>query len=229
LVKRNSESNITYNPSELVLEFMNATDNAFSFLSSWPGFMHDFKVQVLTPNGFKQVRPDEVKSFFFAESLFITKVFTVTISYGDRELYINTLVRLHKGQDNSRTEYALWQWLKVLGFENQPATSGDWVITLERIREIVNSAATVLKTTITQISEADHHVLKALKEIVQQIIIDEQLRMKKEALKTKISTANDAFHAKDFNKVVSILEPIKDDLPESQMKKLLYALGKLKK
>ena len=183
------------------------------------------EVEVLRGLDYESVKLEEVDMpvDFAAHVRFITPRFNVTLTYTGYEGEIQTLIRLGPDTRVSTETYALWQWLEAFGVSDPRAEGGGRMQTLEDIRESVTGTAEVLKAHVDRIANADRGVLERLQILVHQLWLEEQAQMAEDDHRSRAAAAGEAFHAKNYGRVVALLAPIESRLTRSESMKLAYA------
>lgn len=209
--------------SEIVREFLEAAAEAFSFLTSERGYSQG--TQVLSSVHEQPVEPEQLDQggFFYASVEFETASLRVRISYGDRELDINTLVSLQPPALGAGKEYGLWEWIAALGIPDHRTTHAEWVLTSGRMRETVRQSAQVLHDHYDRITAADAGVFATL-ELERNRRQEEWQEQERERGHRRIAAqAAQAFRRRDYAQVVTLLDPLGERLTAGERRKLEYA------
>jgi hypothetical protein len=203
----------------LVETFFAETARAFQPLVSSPNARWHPQLRHATRNGLEFTTPDRIDGFFFAECEFQTSELMGDISFGDRELLINTVVS-PRGRPH---RFGLWEWADALDRPSLVPRDTSVVNEVGRMREIVHGMAVGLlelragiaraaPATIARIEAARVQVRKAH---------DEDLREAEH--RGTVARAADAFRQQQWERVVTLLASVEDRLSPAEAQKLAYA------
>ena len=215
------------NAAVIVREFLNTVAEAFAFLSSEPEFAED--VTVLSSASGSPVEPEELGQggFFFASAELETSRVRVRVTYGDRELFINTTVSLQPPAPGAGNEYGLWEWIEALEISDDRVAHAEWVLTSARMIDTVCQSAAVLRDHLDAIANADAGVIATL-ELARVRRQEEWQEQEREREHRRIAAqAAEAFRVKDYARVVALLGPVRERLTPSEIGKLEYARQQL--
>jgi hypothetical protein len=167
----------------------------------------------------ERTTPDKIYGFFWATVDFETEVILGTMSFGDKEFHIDA-VATPKGRPN---RYALWEWADACNRPELVPRDSGWVTQPDRVRTIVRETVRAFGALESVIADAARPVLDRIgaARLERQAAHDAELR-KAERART-VSLADEAFAARDWLSVVTLLESVKSQLTPAEDAKLSYA------
>lgn len=205
--------------TQLVQAFFSETADAFRPLVAAPSAQWTPSLRHATRNGPELTTPDRIEGFFFAECEFHTSDLIGDISFGDREFFINTVVS-PRGRPH---RYGLWEWADALDRPDLVPRATDFVFQLDRLREIVRGMATGLLELRTDIVRADASTLERLEKARATVRATHEAQWRESEHRGTVAKANDAFRQQRWERVVELLESIRDRLSPAETQKLAYA------
>jgi hypothetical protein len=203
----------------LVQSFFTEAASAFQHLVAVPGAQWQSRLRHATQNGLEVTTPDRIEGLFFAECEFRTPELTGEISFGDRELLINTVV----SPRGRRHRYGLWEWADALERSDLVPRDTSSVNGAARMREIVHGMADgllELRSGIARAAPATIERMEAARAKVR-AALDEELREAEH--RGAVARAADAFRQQQWERVVALLESVEDRLSPAEARKLAYA------
>ena len=205
--------------ASLVQTFFAEAASAFRPLVSSVGARWHAQLRHATRNGLEFTTPDRIDGFFFAECEFQTPELIGDITFGDRELLINTVV-----SPNGRPHrYGLWEWADALERPDLVPRDTSVVNEADRIREIVHGMADSLLELRSGIARAAPATVERIEaaRAKARAALDEQWREAEH--RGTAARAADAFRQQQWERVVTLLESVEDRLSPAEAQKLAYA------
>jgi hypothetical protein len=178
-----------------------------------------FRALTSAPDATWSERVDRFGSIFVAACRFRTAEVEGEITYGDRELFINTIV----GPAAGSRRYGLWEWADALGEPALVPRATDWVNEQVRLAEIVEQLATALAALAPRIATAKADTIARIEAARAKVRASWEAEMRESQHQSVVSRANDAFRAHRWARVVELLESVRDRLTEAEAAKLAYA------
>ena len=205
--------------SELVQAFFDDARAAFEPMVSAGTGRWGERLRQVTDHGLETAVPDKLEGLFIAECDFETSDLIGKISYGDREFLIETVV----GPLGPSRPYGLWEWANALGAPDLVPRETQFVFQRERMRDIVVRMANAVLTLRVEIAGARPEVVERIERARAEVQADWQARSREWDHRHASAQADDAFRAKDWKRVIELLETIQDPLSPAESKKLAYA------
>jgi hypothetical protein len=216
----------SYPPAgELVQIFFDAAEAAFRFLSDEFRSPPTRKVWKLDAGGLEPVEIGNMpaNSFFAAEVRFEDRTRSVAIEFGDRDFEIRTVISGARSRYENASSYALWEWLEALGVDTAMVTDSMWAFQPDRIRSIVQSMAVALREHQQAILHPEPELVQRLQTLRADRQREWQVAMRAADHRRAAAQAAEAFRAREFAKVVALLEPFAAALSPAERSKLEYA------
>jgi hypothetical protein len=216
-VKPSSADEHRRHTTTLINAFLASATSTFGSLVSSSGAKWSVQIEHSTSKGLADVAPENVSGFFFVTASFANALVAGHISFGDRELTVNTVL----GSASRSERYGLWEWADAV---DQPALvprNTDFVTTVNRIEEIVTAMATAVRTLQEVIAEVIERMDSARALVRERL----QTSLREDEHRRAAAQAAEAFRARDFGRVVTILEQVEGLLTPAERDKLAYARG----
>ena len=208
---------------ELVRAFFEAAAAAVQTLAAEPGFRYQSALHAFTRSGMTPVTPEEAAGWvFWAEAKFRTSRIVGEITYGDRELFINMVVGPNRSEADA-PHYGLWEWAAAFGMPDERANGDQLVLSTERVRSLVAGLGEVFARIWPRIAHAAPDVFRSMDDArakVRQADADAEARRTHERI---VSQAAEAFHSRDYRRVVRLLESVENRLTPAERAKLKLA------
>ena len=203
----------------LVENFFAETAAAFRPLVSSHGARWHPQLRHATRNGLELTTPDRIVGFFFAECEFQTPELIGDISFGDRELLINTVV-----SPNGRPRrYGLWEWADALGRSDLVPRDTSLVNEVDRMREIVRGMAGGLLELRSGIARAEPATIERMEAARRKVRATHDEELREAEHRGTVARAGDAFRQEQWDRVIALLESVEDRLSPAEAQKLAYA------
>lgn len=203
----------------LVQTFFAEAADAFRPLVLDPGSRWTPQLHHATRDGMELTTADRIEGFFWAECEFQTPELIGDISFGDRELFINTVVS-PRGRSH---HYGLWEWADALDRPDLVPRATDFVVQLDRLREIVRGMANGLLELGPGIARAEHPTLQRMEAARAKVHAAYVERSREADHRVAVARANDAFRQRRWDRVIELLESVEDRLSLAETEKLAYA------
>ncbi len=165
---------------------------------------------------------ESASEMWLARVWFRAADFEVELSYGDRELYVGTIVRRRLKGHSEVSSYALWEWLDAFDIPDGHVDASG-VNTQAGLNLAVSRAAHLLGLHLSTILAAGPHVILRIEAAREARSQAEREANAKSEHSSAAAHAAEAFRAGDFNKVIGLLEPFASRLSPSEKKKLQIA------
>jgi hypothetical protein len=168
---------------------------------------------------FERTTLDHLYGFFLASGEFQTPKVIGEITFGDKELFINTVI-----SPNGRPlRHGLWEWADATGHPELVPRNTDFVTQAERLQRIVREMARAVLELADVVALADAHTVQrmAAARAVAQSAFDARCREAEHRGTVRI--ASEAFRQKNWPRVIELLASIEDRLTRSESAKLRYA------
>lgn len=216
--------NLAHDPTPLLIgAFLDSAAVALECVRAEADSHFEVSVQQVTSEGLEQVEPEQVRGFFFARRVFRTRSLVGEITFGDRELEVNfTVGRVRSGNAISG-QYGLWEWVAALGGTYPQARGDQFVLTVERLRAVVDSIGAVFCEYAPRIALAGTDVEVRLEAARARRQAEWNEEMRAEDHRRAASLAAAAFRARDYEGVVKLLNPFETRLTPAERKKLAMA------
>ena len=205
--------------AELIRAFLASATSAFGPLVSAPTANWSVRVEQIASQDIVEVAPECVSGFFFVTCSFSNPLVEGYITFGDRELTINTVIGPTKGS----ARYGLWEWADAVERPDLVPRATDFVTTLDRLEEIVAGMATAVRALEGVIQSATPTVIERIEAARARVQRAFQLRLREDEHRRAAAQAAEAFRAHDFRRVVTILEEVVGLLTPAERHKLTYA------
>jgi hypothetical protein len=203
----------------LVETFFDEAAIAFQPLVSVPGARWRPQLRHATPTGLELTTPDKIEGFFFAECEFQTPELIGEISFGDREILINTTV-----SPNGRPyRYGLWEWADALERPDLVPRDTSVVTQVDRVREIVHGMAHGVVELRSEIARAAPATLDRMEAARAKVRTASEEQWRESEHRGTVARADDAFRQQQWDRVVMLLESVEDRLSPAEAQKLGYA------
>jgi hypothetical protein len=206
-------------PATLVNAFLEAAAAEFADLVRSPGASWSVQVEHATSAGLVPVTPERITGFFFATATFANELVAGSLSFGDREYLVNTVL----GPARSTARYALWEWADALGFPALVPRDTSFVLTLPRLSAIVAGMARGVATLQERVATAPVEVFDRLERAREDVRASYQARLREDGHRSAAAAAAEAFRRRDYHGVVVLLEPFGDVLTPAEREKLAFA------
>jgi hypothetical protein len=203
----------------LVETFFAETATAFQPLVSSPSARWHPQLRHATRRGLEITTPDRIDGLFFAECEFRTSELIGDVSYGDRELLINTVV-----SPNGRPHrYGLWEWADALDRPDLVPRDTSLVNQVDRMREIIRGMADGLLELRSGIARAAPATIDRIEAARLKVRAATQEHWREAEHRGTVAQAADAFRQQQWERVVTLLESVEDRLSPAEAQKLAYA------
>jgi len=203
----------------LVEIFFAETTSAFQPLISSIHARWRPRLRHATRTGLEFTTPDRIDGFFFAECGFQTPELVGDISFGDRELLINTVV-----SPNGRPHrYGLWEWADALDRPDLVPRDTSFVNQVDRLREIVRGMADGLLELRSGIARAAPATVERMETARVKVRETLQNEWREAEHRGTVARAADAFRQRQWDRVISLLESVEARLSPAEAQKLAYA------
>lgn len=190
---------------ELIRAFHVVARDTFAFLEPTLGFAPSITSTYSIRDGILEEVPEEDVHFPFLTCVeFAAGDDRVHVNYGDREYELSVVVT-HNGDGPHR----LQDWLTALGVSHELGDEYPWVQTRHGMALHARELAGALREHAAELFAADVTVTTTA------LTAGDKRRMRDEA--------HQALAAKDFERVVRLLQPIEDDLSTTDRSKLAFA------
>ena len=211
-------------PPVLVRAFLDASRDALAFLGGQPDFRSAVTVERASHDAIIAVDPDAVTGLFWARRTFSTSRLTGVFTYGERELEINLIVGLLPSRRGAET-YGLWEWLAALGAPPLPEDDSNpsWCATAVRVRKAVAAFGDAFRNLAPRIAAAGPDVVQRIETARTQRRAAEKAEHRQWEHQNAAARAAEAFRARDYRRVVSLLAPIEASLTPAERMKLALA------
>jgi hypothetical protein len=203
----------------LIKAFLACATSAFGPLVSSPTAKWSVRVEHATSKGIVEVDPENVSGFFFVTASFANPFVQGNITFGDRELMINTAIGPAKGS----SRYGLWEWADAVDRPALVPHETAFVTTFNRMEEIVASMAAAVRALEDVIASPAPTVIERIEAARVRVQRGFQARFREDEHRRAAAQAAEAFRAHDFRRVVSILEEVEGLLTPAERDKLAYA------
>lgn len=203
----------------LVETFFAEAVEAFRPIVMGPGSTWTSQLRQSTARGLEPATLDRLESVFFAECEFQAANLDGKITFGDRELHINTLVR----PNGLPCRYALWEWADALDRPELVPRATQFVFQVPRLQQIVRGMANALQELGPAIAAAAPATLKRIEAARASVAaaIGEEHRQAER--RYAVARANEAFRQQRWERVVELLQLVEDRLSPAEAKKLAHA------
>jgi hypothetical protein len=208
-----------HHPSTLVRAFLASATLEFGPLTGARGTHWSVRVEHSTSLGLEEVEPENITGFFFATATFAGSRVAGEITFGDREYVVNTVL----GPVSNSERYGLWEWADALGRSSLVPRDTGFVTDVERMRAIVVAMAAAVRELEGAIAAASPAVVERIESA--RALVQERFRARlhEDDHRRASAAAAEAFRARDFRRVVTVLEAVKDMLTPAEREKLAYA------
>ena len=203
----------------LIKAFIASATSAFGPLVSSPSAQWSVRVEHATSKGIVEVTPENVSGFFFVTGSFSNPFVQGDITFGDRELLINTVIGPTKGS----VRYGLWEWADAVDRPELVPRATDFVTTVDRLEEIVAGMAAGVSALEGVIASPGPTVIERIEAARVRVQREFQARLRDDEHRRAAAQAAEAFRAHDFRRVVTILEEVEGLLTPAERDKLAYA------
>ena len=203
----------------LIRAFLASATSAFGPLVSSATANWNVRVEHVASNGIVEVAPENVSGFFFVTGSFANPFVEGYITYGDRELTINTVLGPTKGS----ARYALWEWADAVDRPDLVPPATDFVTTFDRLEAIVAGMAAAVRALQDVIASPTPAVIERIEAARERVRSEYQARLREDEHRRVAAKAAEAFRAHDFRRVVTLLEGIEAMLTPAERDKLTYA------
>lgn len=203
----------------LIKAFLASATSAFGPLVSSPSAKWSVRVEHATSKGIVEVTPENVSGFFFVTGSFANPFVQGDITFGDRELLINTVI----GPTRGSARYGLWEWADAVDRPELVPRATDFVTTVDRLEEIVAGMAAAVRALESVIASPAPAVIERIEAARVRVQREFQARLRDDEHRRAAAQAADAFRAHDFRRVVTILEEVEGLLTPAERDKLAYA------
>ena len=203
----------------LIETFFAETSRAFQPLVSSPSARWHPQLRHSTRKGLEFTTPDRIDGFFFAECEFQTSELTGDVTFGDRELLINTVV-----SPNGRPHrFGLWEWADALDRPDLVPRDTSFVNEVGRMREIVQGMAGGLLELRAGIARAAPATIARIEAARAKVRAADAEHWREAEHHGTVARAADAFRQQQWERVVTLLESVEDRLSPGEAQKLAYA------
>lgn len=203
----------------LIKAFLASATSAFGPLVSSPSAKWSVRVEHATSKGIVEVTPENVSGFFFVTGSFANPFVQGDITFGDRELLINTVI----GPTRGSARYGLWEWADAVDRPELVPRATDFVTTVDRLEEIVAGMAAAVRALESVIASPAPAVIERIEAARVRVQREFQARLRDDEHRRAAAQAAEAFRAHDFRRVVTILEEVEGLLTPAERDKLAYA------
>jgi hypothetical protein len=208
---------------QLIRAFFAEAEAAFRALVEPPGGGWSHRLIGLSGGELEETTPDRVEGVFLASCDFRTPQIAGEITFGDRELFINTVV----GPDGAPHRYGLWEWADAMGRPRLVPRNTDWVIRSDRVRTIVREMAEATAALAADIARADPDVVARIEAARARVQAESDANWREAEHQSRARRADEAFHRSDWRMVVELLASVEAMLTPAEAAKLAYARRKV--
>ena len=205
--------------STLVKSFFASATSAFAPLLSSPRTRWSVHLAHSTRDGIADVLPDAITGFFFATATFANVNVAGNITFGDREYLVNTVL----GPASGSARYGLWEWADALEQPHLVPRDTSFVMDAERLRTIVTAMANAVRVLEGPIAASSPTVIGRIEQARSLLREQSQARMREDDHRRASAEAGEAFRARDYRRVVKLLEAVEGLLTPAERDKLAYA------
>ena len=202
----------------LVTTFFTEAADAFGAILC-PADMWRPQLQHASPSGLELTTPDNIEGFFFAECEFQAEDIVGTVSFGDREYDINATA----SPRDRPCSFSLWEWADALDKSDLVPRDTGFVNQLDRLRDIVRGLARGILEMREVIALAAPSVVERMEAARVRVQAVFQARLRESEHQTAVAQARDAFHERDWERVVALLTAVDDLLSPAERQMLAYA------
>lgn len=199
--------------------FIDSATSEFAGLVEGPRSHWSVSVEQATARGIVPVRPEQISGIFFATANFANEHVAGRLSFGDREILVNTVV----GPARSDARYGLWEWADALGRSELVPTDTGLVVSVARLETIVADMARATATLQEAIAGAPREVFGRVLEARAKVQAELRARSREDAHRRAVAAAAEAFRKGNYGRVVELLDPLADVLSPAERDKLGYA------
>lgn len=210
-------------PAVLVGAFIDSSMEAVEFLAGEPGFRSAVTVEEMSDDELVTVAPDAVTGFFFARRTFFTTRLAGEVTYDDRDRVINLIVGSSPQSFGVTRQFALWEWVDVLGDSGRLESAEPSPTTANRVKTEVKQLGDVFREYVDRIVAAGPTVIQQLEAARSRRQAEWRAEHAKWEHDSGAARAAEAFRAGDYRRVVCLLESLGDRLTPSEQKKLAIA------
>lgn len=203
----------------LVETFFAETTRAFQPLASSPNARWHPQLRHATRKGLEFTTPDRIDGFFFAECEFQTSELIGDVTFGDRELLINTVVSPNRRPHR----FSLWEWADALDRPDLVPRDTSLVNGVDRMRDIVHGMAAGLLTLRAGIARASPATIARIEAARARVRAADAEHWREAEHRATVARAADAFRHQQWERVVTLLESVEDRLSAAEAQKLTYA------
>jgi hypothetical protein len=203
----------------LIRAFLASATSAFGPLVRSATANWNVRVEHVASNDIVEVAPENVSGFFFVTCAFANSSVEGYVTFGDRELMINTVIGPTKGS----ARYGLWEWADAVERPDLVPRATDFVMTFDRVEEIVAGMAAAVRDLEDVIASPTPTVIERIEAARVRVQRAFQARLREDDHRRAAAQAGDAFRAHDFRRVVRILEEVEGLLTPAERDKLTYA------
>src|SRR5262245_4166542 len=202
--------------AKLIEAFQSECEKAFAFLVAEHRFkrecgLSDFESP--RPN-LKSLDPEKIPNVFWAVQRFERGDIRIEIGFGDRELLVEGCY-WKQGQ-----EFALWEILEAAGRDSSAISGNIWVNNPSSMSQTLQGMAGALREQLSLFLERPRSLFGralALREQRRRAAHESERLHDLDRARNK---ASEAFRAKNYSRVISLLTPFTDILTEADKKKI---------
>ena len=206
-------------PATLVNAFLGSATAEFASLVQSPNASWSVLVEHATSVGLVPVAPEQITGFFFATATFANEFVAGSLTFGDREYLVNTVL----GPSGSTARYGLWEWADAFGYPNAVPRETSFVLTVSRLSEIIAGMVRAVATLQDAIATAPVEIFSRMERAREKVQADFQSKLREDDHRRAAARAAEAFRSRDYQRVVNLLEPFVDVLTPAESNKLAYA------
>jgi hypothetical protein len=209
-------------PSALAHAFIVSATSEFARLVGAPGARWSLRVEQLSEHGVVEVSPASITGFFFLTASFANRLVAGRLTYGDRDLLVNTVL----GPASTGVEYALWEWADALGSPDLVPRDTSFVMTVDRVEAIVAAIADAVTELQAAISSASPAIVERIEHARAMARAQDEARHRTDEHRRLSAAAAAAFAARDYRHAAHLLEQVDELLTPAERQKLEYARRK---
>jgi hypothetical protein len=166
-----------------------------------------------------RIAPEHVSGFFFVTGSFANPLVDGYITFGDRELLINTVL----GPARGSARYGLWEWADAVERPDLVPRATDFVTTFDRLEDIVAGMAAAVRELESTIASPTPTVVESIEAARVRVQKAFQAQLREDDHRRAVAQAGEAFRAREFRRVGTILEEVEGLLTPAERDKLAYA------
>ncbi len=211
---------------ELIEAFFEEVAARGAFLGSDWGLEPGEELRALTSRGAERIDRRSIpdNTYLLARATFRSRELEVEFAFDNFNYHLDVRVARRSGTQLGMVVHELWLWmdaLRVLEMDD-----AGWLTAPGRMRKEVARAARLLANYLLRIRLAGDADLERIEQELRGPVEAERLAWAEQDHLRTTALAAAAFRAKDFSRVVELLESVEWRLSPSEQKKLAYARGR---